>query len=54
LAIADKENITVEKQDLEKIFVNLSPEERKKAEENSYFYASILRKQKTLDFLINL
>ena len=54
LAIADKENITVERQDLEKIFVNLSPEERKKAEENSYFYASILRKQKTLDFLINL
>jgi len=54
LAITDKENITVEKQDLEKIFVNLSPEERKKAEENSYFYASILRKQKTLDFLINL
>jgi trigger factor len=54
LAIADKENITVEKQDFEKIFVNLSTEERKKAEENSYFYASILRKQKTLDFLINL
>jgi trigger factor len=54
LAIADNENITVEKQDLEKIFVNLSPEERKKAKENSYFYASILRKQKTLDFLINL
>ena len=54
LAIADKENITVEKQDLEKIFVNLSPEERKKVEENSYFYASILRKQKILDFLINL
>ena len=54
LAVADKENITVEKKDLEKIFVNLSPEERKKAEENSYFYASILRKQKTLDFLINL
>jgi FKBP-type peptidyl-prolyl cis-trans isomerase (trigger factor) len=54
LAIADKENITVEKQDLEKIFVNLSSEERKKVEENSYFYASILRKQKTLNFLINL
>jgi len=54
LAIADKENITVEKQDLEKIFVNLSPEERKNAEANSYFYASILRKQKTLDYLLNL
>jgi len=54
LAIADKENITVEKQDLEKIFNHLSPEERKKAEENSYFYASIVRKQKTVDYLINL
>jgi len=53
-AIADKENITVEKQDLEKIFARLSPEEKKKAEANSYFYASIIRKQKTLDFLINL
>jgi len=53
-AIADKENITVDKEDLEKIFVNLSPEERKKAEANSYFYAAIIRKQKTIDFLINL
>jgi len=54
LAIADKENITVEKEELEKIFTYLSPEERKKAEANSYFYALILRKQKTLDFLLNL
>ena len=54
LEFADKENITVEKQDLEKIFNRLSPEEKKKAEENSYFYASILRKQKTLDYLISL
>jgi len=54
LAIADKENITVEKKDLEKIFAHLSPEERKKTEANSYFYAAIIRKQKTIDFLINL
>ena len=54
LAIADKENITVEKEELEKIFTYLSPEERKKAEANSYFCALILRKQKTLDFLLNL
>ena len=55
LAIADKENITVEKSDLEKIFANVrNEEERKLAETNSYFYASILRKQKTLDYLLSL
>jgi trigger factor len=55
LAIADKENITVEKSDLEKIFANFrNEEERKLAETNSYFYASILRKQKTLDYLLSL
>jgi len=55
LAIADKENITVEKSDLEKIFSNFHNEkERKLAENNSYFYASILRKQKTLDYLLDL
>ena len=55
LAIADKENITVEKSDLEKIFAHFENEnERKLAETNSYFYASILRKQKTLDYLLSL
>ncbi|NCO88436.1 hypothetical protein COW98_01880 [Candidatus Roizmanbacteria bacterium CG22_combo_CG10-13_8_21_14_all_35_9] len=53
--IADKENIKVEKEDLDKLFTNIKEEkERKAAEANSYFYASILRKQKTLDFLISL
>ena len=53
--VADKENIKVEKEDLDKLFSNIKEEkERKAAEENSYFYASILRKQKTLDFLISL
>jgi len=55
LAIADQENIIVEQSDLEKIFTHLTDEKEKKAaERNSYFYASILRKQKTLDYLLNL
>ncbi|MEK7633281.1 MAG: trigger factor [Patescibacteria group bacterium] len=53
--IADKENIKVEKADLDKLFINIKDEkERKKAEQNSYYYATILRKQKTLDYLISL
>ena len=53
--IADKENIKVEKVDLDKLFINIKDEkERKKAEQNSYYYATILRKQKTLDYLISL
>lgn len=53
--IADKENIKIEKADLDKLFVNIKDEkERKKAEQNSYYYATILRKQKTLDYLISL
>lgn len=53
--IADKENIKIEKTDLDKLFVNIKDEkERKLAEQNSYYYATILRKQKTLDYLISL
>lgn len=53
--IADKEKIKIEKADLDKLFVNIKDEnERKKAEQNSYYYATILRKQKTLDYLISL
>src|SRR3989338_5750297 len=53
--IADKENLKVEQTDLDKLFVNIKDEnERKKAEQNSYYYATILRKQKTLDYLISL
>lgn len=53
--IADKENIKIEKADLDKLFLNIKDEkERKKAEQNSYYYATILRKQKTLDYLISL
>jgi len=53
--IADRENLKVEQADLEKLFVNIKDEkERQMAKENSYFYASILRKQKTLDFILGL
>lgn len=53
--IADKENIKVEKADIDKLFVNIKDDkERKQAEQNSYYYATILRKQKTLDYLISL
>jgi len=53
--VADKENLKIEQADLDKLFVNIKDEkERKKAEQNSYYYATILRKQKTLDYLISL
>jgi trigger factor len=53
--IADKEGIKIEKTDLDKLFLNIKDEkERKMAEKNSYYYATILRKQKTLDYLISL
>ena len=53
--IADKENLKVEQADLDKLFVNIKDEnEKKKAIQNSYYYATILRKQKTLDYLISL
>ncbi|MFN4213090.1 MAG: trigger factor [Microgenomates group bacterium] len=53
--IADLENIQVDKEDLNKLFANITDNnQRQEAEKNSYFYAAILRKQKTFDFLLNL
>lgn len=55
MEIADHENITVDPKELDKILSSIKDEkERKKVQENSYFYVSILRKQKTLDFLMSL
>src|SRR3989344_5553973 len=52
--LADKENIKVENSDLEKLFSSISdPKEKEAAKANSYFYASVLRKQKTLHYLLN-
>lgn len=53
--IADKEDVKVETADLEKLFEAIKdPKEKESAKANSYFYASILRKQKTLDYLMSL
>lgn len=55
MEVADKENIKVEKVEIDKLFENIKTEaEKKAAQENAYYYASILRKQKTLDFLVAL
>lgn len=55
LEIADKENINISQADLDAFFDNLKEaKEKEAAKANSYFYASVLRKQKTLDFLISL
>ncbi len=53
--VAEKENITVEQKDLDQLFAKITdPKERESAKANSYFYASILRKQKTLDYLLTM
>lgn len=55
LDIADKEKIEVNDSDMNKLFANLKDDkEKESAKTNAYFYASVLRKQKTLDFLISL
>lgn len=51
--IAEKEQITVEKEDLEKLFATADTTEKKQEiEKNAYFYATLLRRQKILDFLL--
>ncbi|MBI2641698.1 hypothetical protein HYW87_03845 [Candidatus Roizmanbacteria bacterium] len=53
--LSEKEGIKVEQSDIEKLLSSIKDEtERKKARDNSYFYAMILRKQKTLDYLLGL
>lgn len=53
--LADREGIKIEQADLDKLFEGITNEkERKMAQANAYFYASILRKQKTLDYLTGL
>ncbi len=54
-SIADEEKLEVKDTDLAVLFANIKEEkDRKAAEANSYFYASVLRKQKALDFIIGL
>lgn len=53
--IADDEKIQVEKEDLDKMMVGLKDEKDKQAfMQNAYYYATLLRKQKTLEHLINV
>jgi trigger factor len=53
--VADKEGIKVEQADMDRIFANIKDEKEKEmAAKNSYYYASVLRKQKTIDFLLGL
>ncbi len=54
-ALGDKEDIKVEDEEINKLFAGIKDEkERANAQKNAYFYASILRKQKTIEFLMNL
>ena len=53
--LADKENIIVGDEELGKVFAGIKEEkDRAAAQQNAYFYASILRKQKTIEFLMGL
>ena len=53
--LADIEQIKVENQDIEKLLASITdPKERESAKKNAYFYATLLRKQKTLDRLLTL
>lgn len=53
--ISDDAKITVGQEDLDKVFATIADEKaREEAKKNSYFYASVLKRQKTLDFLVSL
>lgn len=53
--IAEKAHITVENKDLEELFSHIKDEKsREEAQKNAYFYATLLRRQKTLDYLVSL
>jgi trigger factor len=54
-AIADAEKIEVEEKELANLFGSIKDErEKQMVAQNAYYYAALLRKQKTLDFLLNL
>lgn len=54
-ALSEKEQVQVEPQELEALFGSISdPQAKKQAQDNAYMYAAMLRKQKLLDFLIDL
>ncbi len=54
-SLADEEKLEVKPEELSALFSNIKEEkDRKAAEANAYFYASVLRKQKAIDFIIGL
>lgn len=54
-AIADSESVTVDEADLTKILEKApTPEERKAMEQQKYYLSSVIRRQKTLEFLASL
>jgi trigger factor len=54
-AIADEEKLTVEEADLKKILDKAgTPEEKKALEGQKYYLASVVRRQKTLEFISSL
>lgn len=53
--IAEKEGIKVEQAEIDKMFEGIKDEKEKAAAiQNAYYYAALLRKQKTLDYLSSL
>lgn len=53
--IADEEKISVEQAELEKVFAGIKDEKEKQTVQgNLYYYASLMRKQKTLDYINSL
>ncbi len=53
--IADEEHIQVEQEEITKVLEGIKDEKEKKtAQENMYYYASLMRKQKVLDFINSL
>lgn len=52
--VAESEKITVDEGEIEKTIDNAKPEEKESLRANKYVLASIIRQQKTLDFLKSL
>lgn len=52
--VAESEKITVDDAEIEKTIENAKPEEKQSLRNNKYLLASIIRQQKTLDFLKSL
>jgi len=53
--IADDADIQVSKEDIDKLVDSLkNPKDKEAAQQNMYYYASLMRKQKTLDYINSL